>query len=483
MSYGNAITRGLYYHSPVWVQNLACTVYGYKHQRLWQGRHFRHWYQVLQQNQWKSPDEVLHFQWTRLKDLLRHAYDHVPYYQRQWREMGIAPEDFKSADDLRILPLLTKDSLRENALHFLSRAFKTSELISSHTSGTTGKQLTLWFSREAYEREYSFRWHHYSWCGVRLGARRAGFAGHPVVAPDHQTPPFSRFNRAEKTLLFSSQHLSEKNLPEYFKELESFRPDLIEGYPSAVYLVAAYLNSQGMHSIRPRGVYLTSETVLDFQRIAIEAAFGCKVFNWYGNTERAGNITECPEGNLHVQMEHAVTEILDPTGLPVGEGEAGEIAVTGLGNFAFPLIRYRTGDTAVAGGKRCSCGRSGPLVNHLEGRIEDYIVSADGRYFGRLDHIFKDTERVREAQIIQDRIDHLVFRIVPRPGFGQEDIDQILSAAHERMGSAFQVEIQLTEMIERGPHAKFRFAVNQVDMQGKPRHLAPQIDTLESQTR
>jgi phenylacetate-CoA ligase len=476
MSYGNAVTRSLYYHSPVWVQNLFCTVYGYKHRRLWLGQHFRQCYEALQQNQWKSTDEVLHLQWLRLKGLLRHAYEYVPYYQRQWREMGLAPDDFKSVDDLQRLPLLAKDTLREHAPELLSKAFRICGLVTCHTSGTTGKQLTLWITRESYEREYSFRWHHYSWCGVKLGARRAYFSGHPVLDPDRQGPPFSRLNRAERSLLFSSQHLSEKNLYHCIKELEPFGPDLIEGYPSAVYLVAAYMNAHGINSIRPRGVYLTSETILDFQRKAIEEAFGCKVFNWYGNTERAGNITECPEGSLHVQMEHAVTEIIGPDGRPAPEGEAGEIVVTGLGNFAFPLIRYRVGDAAAPTRKSCSCGRSGPLVSRLVGRIEDYIVTPDGRYFGRLDHIFKDSERVREAQIIQDRIDHLLFRIVPRPGFDQKDMAQILCAARERMGSAFHVEIQLTENIERGPNGKFRFAVNQLDMRERTLLASPRID-------
>jgi phenylacetate-CoA ligase len=462
MSYGSAWARSVYYHSPVWAQNLACTAYGYRHNRLWQGQYFRQWYQALQENQWKSTDEVLHLQWLRLRDLLRHAYDNVPFYQQQWRELGLTPGEFKSAEDLRQLPLLDKESLREHAPDFVSRAFRTGDLLVSHTSGTTGKQLTLWVSRESYEREYSFRWHHYSWSGVPLGARRAYLSGHPVVAPDCQSPPFARINHAEKSLLFSSQHLSETHLPHYIKELESFQPEFIEGYPSSVYLLALHMKTRGIRPVRPRGVYVTSETLLDFQRGVIEEAFDCKVFNWYGNTERAGNITGCLHGSLHIQLEHAVVEILDENGRPANDGTDGEIVVTGLGNFAFPLIRYRVGDAATPKRGKCSCGRSGPLVGRITGRVEDYVVSADGRYFGRLDHIFKDTERVREAQIIQDRIDHLVFRVVPRPQFSEEDTSQILLAARERFGSAFQVDIQLTESIERGPNGKFRFIVNRL---------------------
>lgn len=465
MSYGNSLTRAAYYHSPVWVQNIFCTAYGYKHRRLWQGGYFRQCYRSLQENQWKSTDEVLHLQWNRLKELLLHAYEHVTYYQQQWKQLGITPHDIKSTEDLRYLPLLEKETVKERAADFVSGAFKKGKLLTSHTSGTTGKQINILVSREAYEREYSFRWHHYSWSGVGFGARRAYLSGHPVVQPDCQSPPFSRINHAERALLCSSQHLSEKNLPHYFREMESFLPEFIEGYPSSVYLLAEYARSHEIRLLRPRGVYVTSETLFDFQRAAIEDAFACKVFNWYGNTERAGNITECPEGSLHIQLEHAVMEILGENGEPAAEGTDGEIAVTGLANFAFPLIRYRVGDVAIPKRGRCSCRRSGPLVERIIGRVEDYVVAADGRHFGRLDHIFKDTEGVKEAQIIQDRIDHLVLRIVARPGFCHTDAAQVLHAARERVGSTFDLDVQVVDKIERGPNAKFRFIVNQLKQQ------------------
>jgi phenylacetate-CoA ligase len=449
------------------LQNLACTWYGFRHQRRYRGRYFWETFEALRKEQWLSTDELLHLQWIRLRQVLRHAYNHVPFYRQQWKRLGITPEDIKTPQDFQRLPLLEKETVRQQADSFISQPFRSSELHSAHTSGTSGSQLTIWLSQQAFEREYSFRWLHYSWSGADMPCRMAYFAGHPVVAAGREEPPFSRHNYAESTLLFSSQHLAEKNLPFYIRELRSFSPELIEGYPSSLYLIAAHLRTSGVRDIRPRAVYTTSETLLDFQRDAIGEAFGCKVFNWYGNTERAGNITECAHGELHVQHAHAIAEVLAETGEPVADGKEGHLAFTPLGNFAFPLIRYRVGDVAVPKHGTCACGRGGRLIERIVGRVEDYVISVEGRYFGRLDHIFKDTENVREAQIVQDRLDHVTLRIVPRPEYSSKDAVRIVKEAKARLGESFRIEVKLEEAIERGPTGKFRFIVSQLRPEDK----------------
>jgi phenylacetate-CoA ligase len=468
MLYGNKLTRKIYYLLPPWGQTLMCTVYGCQHKRRYRGNYFWPCFQALQQNQWKSTDEILHRQWQRLSALLSHAYQYVPFYRVQWKKLDISPKDIRSMGDFRKLPILEKEALHKHCERFLSQAFDKSKLILAHTSGTTGKQLTLFVSQEAYEREYSFRWHHYSWSGTKLGSKLAYLSGHPIIHPDAQRPPFSRTNYSERSLLFSSQHISENNLARYVAELRAFKPDLLEGYPSSIYLLATYMMDRRISNISVNGVYTTSETLFDFQRKAIECAFHCQVFDWYGNTERAGNITQCPAGSLHIQHEHAVTEILDGSNTTLASNDAGFLIFTALGNFAFPLIRYRIGDMAVPRDGACSCGRGGHLLQSITGRVEDYVVGSDGRYFGRLDHIFKDTSRVREAQIVQDRIDHLVFRVVPREGYGAEEASRILSAARARLGSSFHIDIVIVDRMERGPANKFRFVLSRLKPEQRP---------------
>ena len=108
------------------------------------------------------------------------------------------------------------------------------------------------------------------------------------------------------------------------------------------------------------------------------------IFNWYGNTEMCGNIVECSQGELHLKEEHSMVEVLDEQDRPCGPGESGRLVCTGFGNDAFPLIRYEVGDrVTLAKEQAARCGRGGTIVETIEGRVEDYIFTPDGRMVGR----------------------------------------------------------------------------------------------------
>ena len=243
------------------------------------------------------------------------------------------------------------------------------------------------------------------------------------------------------------------------------RPDLINGYPSSIYLLASYLNTQGIISVRPKAVYVNSETLFDYQRASLESAFGCMVFNWYGNTEQTGHIVECEKGALHIKSDHSLIEIIREDGESARPGEMGEIVSTGFGNYATPLIRYATGDMACISDRRCSCGRSGPIVEVLMGRVEDIVVTPDGRHVGRLDHVFKDMFNVLEAQIVQNTVDVVCVRMVKRPGFGEADMHLLERELRLRLGSIIQLKYEFVDRIPRLPNGKFHFVISKVPVQ------------------
>jgi phenylacetate-CoA ligase len=126
-----------------------------------------------------------------------------------------------------------------------------------------------------------------------------------------------------------------------------------------------------------------------------------------------------------------------------------------------PLIRYRTGDVATAQAGTCECGCAFPLIEHIAGRIEDYIRTPDGRAAGRLDHIFKGVQHVREAQIVQRQTDELLLRIVRIDGFNSHDEQTILANARERLGTSIRLRCEYVETIERTAAGKFCFVVTE----------------------
>jgi phenylacetate-CoA ligase len=367
-----------------------------------------------------------------------------------------------SSLDLREMPVLCKAEVRTD----YGRIATGQPFRVVRSSGTTGQPLAVPYSRDAYQREYAFWWYHRSFGGVRQGDRIATFAGHKVAAVERTEPPFWVRNLAENQLLFSSYHLAQRNLPHYVRELNRFRPDFIHGYPSSIYLVARQILDSGARlDFQPKMIATASETTLDFQRQAIEAAFGCKLYVWYGNTEFCGHITECSRGRLHVQPYHSRVRLLRPDGREAGPGEEGTIVATCFANRAFPLINYDTGDTVrVSADQGCGCGKGGLTVDFIIGRVEDYIVTPNGRFVGRLDHLFKDARHVRNAQLEQRHRDELIIRVEREAGYDAAEERVIFAEARSRLGEAMAIRFDYVPEIGKDRNGKFRFIIQNLDL-------------------
>lgn len=437
--------KKLYDSLHVWGQTLAVNFASAHNFSRKHGRDFRKSLEHLARNEKKSRDELLHDQQSSLRQFLRYAVEHVPYYRNQ----KLSPEN------LTEWPILEKSVVATNPEQFLSDEFPRRELMKLQTSGTTGTPLTVWFTVECNQLESAFRWRHRSWAGISFPTRGAYISGHPVVPPSQQNPPFWRVDYVEGRLLCSSYHLAPQNLPAYIAALARYSPEFIHGYPSSLYILARHILEHGAQGFRPRAVFCASETLLDFQRTGIEQAFGVKAFNWYGNTEMTCNIIECAAGHLHYRTDYGVLELLD----------GGAMVCTGLNNRAMPLIRYRVGDVAQARDGFCSCGSAFPLIERVEGRVEDYVRTPDGRFVGRLDHLFKGVEHVREAQIVQERLDEIVLRIIRTTGFNAHDEQAIQAEARQRLGPAMRIKFEYPEVIERAANGKFRFIVSKLPRQ------------------
>jgi len=430
--------KGIYDALPVWAQTWAVNWQSRQNYQARYGGVFQHRLTRLAANERKSRDQLLTEQAQAVATLKEYAQRRVPFYQQQdgW-------------------PVLDKQTVATQPEQFLSEEYRPASLLTAHTSGTTGSPLVVRFTKSCHQTEMAFRWRHRAWAGVPFLSSSAYISGHAVVPPTQMVPPFWRWDKIEQRLLMSSYHLTPANLPAYAAALAEYRPEFVHGYPSSLYLLAGSVlaGAAGLaNGWRPRAVFTASETLLDFQRTAIEQAFGAKVFNWYGNTEMTANIVECAAGNLHYRTDYGLIELL----------EDGTMVLTGLNNWAMPLIRYRVGDVARWRAGDCACGMAFPMVERVEGRQEDYVRTPDGRRVGRLDHLFKDVRHVREAQIVQKRVDEIVCRVVRTAGFEAADEERVRQEARQRLGDGVAVRFEFVEQIERTKNGKFRFIVSEL---------------------
>jgi len=433
--------KDLYKMLPIFGQTLAINAISSWNRQLKYGGSFKRYLEQLEYHETCSLDQLLTLQQQALQQILEYANTHIPYYRR----LGCSSTDFST------WPILDKHAVAAHPQDFLSDEITSRDFMALQTSGTTGAPLTVHITRDYHKMEMAFRWRHKAWGGVPYLTPSAYFSGHPVVPADQTRPPFWRMDRFERRLLCSSYHLSQQNLPFYIQAISDYKPGFIHGYPSSLYMVSQFLLQNGIRPPSPQAIFTASETLLDFQRTTIEKAFSTKVFNWYGNTEMTCNIVQCVEGNLHYRTDYGVLELL----------EDGTMICTGLNNRAMPFIRYKVGDRAAWGELgSCACGCQFPLVKNIEGRVEDCVITPDGRQIGRLDHLFKERTAIREAQIVQHTTDEITLRIVRNGAFSQKDVAAILAEARHRLGSSMDIRFEYVETIERTANGKFRFIVS-----------------------
>jgi phenylacetate-CoA ligase len=448
MRYGNKLTSYIYYNSPSVLRNLYAAVYDAKKSKVRFADHFRTYLAFLHESQYWTNERIIDIEWSKARTFLSEAYRSSRYYHSLFDAAGISPDGLKDPGIMTRLPFLTKEIVKERSDEIMTAGLDRKNLVWEHTSGTTGTSLRFPSTPEVVQEYYAIRELQFRWAGFESSRkyRVAYFGGHPVVDIQSTRPPFWVRDPFRNDIYFSSYHISEKTVEAYMHQLARFAPDAIVGYPSSIYLVAEGILRRGF-KLSAGAVVTTSETLLEPQKRSIEAAFSCKVFDFYGNTENCGKILTCEHDRKHLLHQGGISEVVN-----------GELIVTNTTNRAFPFIRYRVGDKVVVSqDQKCACGRNGLILDSIEGRLEDYIVTADGRMVGRLDHIFKDAVRVKEAQILQEKNGEVSIRIVKGAGYGMDDENNIRKEASTRLGPATKISFKYVDHIERTTSGKFRF--------------------------
>jgi phenylacetate-CoA ligase len=355
-------------------------------------------------------------------------------------------------------PLLTKQELRQHPERLLRpRRFGSLIRTTIKTSGTSGTPLTIVQSIGNMVREEGFVYRQLRWIGWRHGQPRAWIRG-DIVCADH--PRDGRYwcrDWAGNMLMMSSYHLSNETIGAYIEALEAFEPVVIQAYPSSIAALAAWLNARGRRygGRALKGVMTSSETMEPEVRAAVEQAFGVRVFDWYGQSERVAAIGTCEHGSYHVLTDYSGVALLE-----TDKADAWELVGTGLNNLAMPLVRYRTGDTVDPGKDGpCPCGRVFPTIRTVLGRQEKVITLPDGRMIGRLDRIFQGHDRhMVEGQVAYRGNGRFLLRVVTTEGWSEADSKAMVDKFLLRVPGV-EVTVVQVDAIPRGPRGKFEFVV------------------------
>lgn len=417
----------------------------------------------LEASQWWSPERLDEYRLTRLRSLLQHAGERVPYYRRRFAESGFDPAGVTQISDLRRLPFLTKSEIRAHADDL--KADDARGLARCNTGGSSGEPLIFWLGQKRVSHDVAAKWRATRWWGVDIGDPEIVVWGSPVELNSQDRVRALR-DRLIRTQLLPAFDMSPRNVDGFLETIARMQPRMLFGYPSALSHIAGYAETQGrpMDHLGIQVAFVTSERLYDHQRETIERVFGCPVANGYGGRDAGFIAHQCPAGGMHITAEDIIVETVDAVGEPTPPGVAGEVVVTHLATDDFPFIRYRTGDVAVLDDTGCACGRGLPLLKEIQGRTTDFVTKPDGTVMHGLAliYILRDLPEIGEFKIIQESANGFRVQVVPGEGFGQETEQQVRQGFIERLGPGAEVVLERVARIAPEASGKFRYVVNRV---------------------
>lgn len=345
------------------------------------------------------------YQEKNLRLIVKNAYTFVKYYHKLFRNAGIKPDDISRIEDLTKIPITNKDHFRKlSTEEVLHKDVDVSNLRSLTTSGSTGRPLKLYISNSEDDWRKAIFMRANLQCGQRLRDKWV-----VVASPRH----FGSTTKIQNLLrVYSQICVSVFEAPtSLLQKIACLKPDVLDGYSSAILLIAKESAKNKDYILRPRIIFGNAEVIDNSSRKIIEETFNAPYYDQYGCVEFNRTAWECPEKNgYHMDVDSVITEFVDESGESVSPGENGRIVQTSLFNYAMPFIRYEIGDVGVPSNDKCNCGVSLPIMKQVEGRRDSFIILPDGQFLSPRTltvaiSMFKYYSWIEQFRFVQKRLD------------------------------------------------------------------------------
>ncbi len=443
MEIGGKVGRSLYHHLPVVLQNAAVTARSCR--QLW--RKFGY----VGGHPQSPPAKPTGDPAVWLSELLATARADCPYYADTLPRSLPMAERTSVEEILLRLPIVPKEVFRREAPSFLSRKAGKKNSQPFRTSGSTGTPIEGLISRKDLRDRYCAIWRWFAPFGMSPRKRWARFLGADITAGP--AAGVARRDLLNNHLFLSVYHMSEATVAQYADILRAYRPEILEGYPSAIATLARLMLATGQGRMQIPAIFVTAETLLRDQRDVIEEAFGARPFDYYGSSELAPVLADGADGFKYLLPETGLIEILGPDDQPVRRGQIGRMVVTSFHSHFMPLIRYDIGDLA----RYADGGPTRLIVSEIAGRMEDVIQGPDGRYVGRLSTALKALPKT--VQMAQCRVSSSRVRVlyVSRMKIPDREFAPFIQSIRDKVGET-SVVVEKVDDILPGPRGK-RLAV------------------------
>lgn len=426
------------------------------------GKEFRRFRDLTYEIESWDYEKTWEYQFTQLKRSLNHAANFCPYYQKLFLEHQFNVQRMRGPEDMDRCPYLDKPTLIDQMDGLVSSDLEPSKRLYITTGGSTGVPVGFYLQKGVSRpKEQAFLEAMWRRAGYQDGDRLVVIRGH--VTDSSSNGKIDSYDPTRDWLMLSSYHLTLDRFDDYLDEIEKFKPDILHIYPSAALLISEYLEKTKQVWRTPvKALLCGSERLTIPQKRILEKNFKCRVYRWYGHSERVvlageGQSTE----DFYFFPQYGYTEFG-----PKDENGFQEVIGTSFHNMAMPLIRYRTGDYVKLATDSSDRELFWPTVKEVAGREQEFLISGDKRIisltaFNMHTNIF---DGLYAVQFYQDTPGHAEFRYVPTSTFDTSRLPQIERGIIEKLGDDFNVLLKTVSQTEKTARGKHKWIIQKLDV-------------------
>lgn len=426
---------------------------------------FRKYYSLLGKSQWWSKQDLQAYQFKQLIVILEYAKNKVPYYKKLFKKHSIEPSKFKFLEDIKRIPFLTKEIIREHYEELQSEDKNRLQPVVLSTGGSSGRSLKFISSLSTEWIRKAAKWRANNWAGYNFGDKALMFIRPYLGVSDARCS--NDKNYIDKQINLNITQFNAESLNFLMREIEEYKPKVIESYPSRLFIMSKFLEKNRVLLPSVQIVITSSETLYRPQRKKIECLLNSKICDEYGQAEFTVYAAQCEKGSYHLSDELHLVEIMknsESKALKGDVGEVGEVVGTSLVNYVMPFIRYKTGDLAVRDeGYKCPCGRILPVIRQIVGRANDIIITPRGTItFPHSLFEFHLLKGVDDLQIIQENLDFLRVKVVINEAYNERTKLILINMLNEKLNHFFKISVEPVEEIPRTLFDKHRLVVSKI---------------------
>ncbi len=409
-----------------------------------------YWLKEIDRLNQLSSDEIYKWQINKLSKFIYHAYNHTQYYKELFDELGIKPSDIKTFDDLKKIPKIDKETIRNNFSKLIPDNLNEIKYRKSRSGGTTGEPLVYLCDENT--------WGYVTAAKIYAWEKTSYMYGDNYIALGSSSLFPSKKKPLKNILYFfvrngiplNGVNISDEIALKYVNIIINKRIKFIYGYTSSIYLLAEFILKNKIEIYGVERIFTTSEVLTTTYRETIEKAFNAKILDGYGAKDAGVSAYELVPGEYFVGY-NVVAEVVDCI-----EDNTGTLLCTNFINYAFPLIRYQLGDEVELMEK--SEKYNGQSIKRILGRTSDVMRLDNGHNLSSTGF----SMMMKEFNVVafrMSKVDGLTIKleIQPKADYSKDEEELIINTMKKYLGNDCKIDVLYVEKFEKLPNGKWNY--------------------------